>query len=101
MAEMGAQVVRRRRRVRSASGSLGQISIEVRLDEAGEVVRYNLAFINHEVCRVDHGRVLGYDNAHGFDERHWMGGAEPVQFESYEAVLERFLAEVTAIKEAT
>ena len=39
--------------------------------QAGEVTKYNLAYINHFVCQVDHGRVLGYDNKRGFHHRHW------------------------------
>lgn len=63
--------------------------------EAGKTVvtRYNIAYINHAVCRVDHGRVLGYDNAHGYHHRHYMGTVEPCDVESYEATVERFQRE--------
>lgn len=30
------------------------------------VTRYNLAYINHAIYRGDNGRVLGFDNAHGY-----------------------------------
>lgn len=60
----------------------------------GEVVAYNLAYINLKRCRVDHGRVLGYDNSHGFHHRHFMGEVEAIEFRSYEALLERFIREV-------
>ena len=62
--------------------------------ENGKVVEYNLAYINRRICRVDHGRVLGYDNSHGFHHRHFMGKTEPVEFTSYEALAERFFHEV-------
>ncbi len=61
------------------------------------VTRYNLAYINSSICRRDNGRVLGFDNAHGYHHRHFMGGIEPVEFETYEAILERFQNEWQAI----
>jgi hypothetical protein len=52
----------------------GVIREEVWQDLNGRVAKYNLAFINHFMCSVDHGRVLGYDNKHGKHHRHFMGG---------------------------
>ena len=57
------------------------------------VTRYNLAYVNHAIHRGDNGRVLGFDNAHGYHHRHYMGKVTPVEFESYEATLERFQQE--------
>lgn len=57
------------------------------------VTRYNLAYINHVIYRGDNGRVLGFDNAHGYHHRHFMGTVEPVEFESFEATLELFQQE--------
>lgn len=54
------------------------------------VTRYNLAYVNHTLFNRDNGRVLGYDNAHGYHHRHYMGKTEPVEFVSYEDTLERF-----------
>jgi hypothetical protein len=54
------------------------------------VTRYNIAYINHAVCQVDNGRVLGYDNAHNYHHRHWMGNVEPVEFVSFEHTVEIF-----------
>lgn len=74
----------------------GLLSYEVwGLKEHGKIVitRYNLAYINHAIYRGDNGRVLGFDNAHGYHHRHFMGKVEPVEFESYEATLERFQKE--------
>ncbi len=68
------------------------------MNQKNEVVRYNLAFIHHLTCRVDNGRVLGYDNAHDMHERHWMGTVEPVAYTSYEETLLRFQAEVDEIR---
>lgn len=74
----------------------GLLSYEVwGYQERGKTVvtRYNLAYINHAIYRGDHGRVLGFDNAHGYHHRHLMGKVETVEFESYEATLERFQQE--------
>jgi hypothetical protein len=57
------------------------------------VTRYNLAYINHEMHTGDKGRVLGFDNAHGYHHRHYLGRIEHVEFLSYEATLERFQRE--------
>lgn len=57
------------------------------------VTRYNLAYINHEIYVGDNGRVLGFDNAHEYHHRHYMGKVEAVDFLSYEAILERFQEE--------
>ncbi len=54
------------------------------------VTRYNLAYINHAMYRGDNGRVLGFDNAHNYHHRHYMGQVETVEFSSYEAIMERF-----------
>ena len=64
----------------------------------GAVVKYNLAFINHGLYARDNGRVLGYDNAHGIHERHWMGTRETFAFNSYAATVARFSSEVAALR---
>jgi hypothetical protein len=43
---------------------------------------------------VDHGRVLGYDNSHGYHHRHFMGSVEAVKFTTYAAHLKRFMKKV-------
>jgi len=62
--------------------------------EGGRVVGYSLAYINLKRCSVDNGRVLGYDNSHGFHHRHSMGQVEPVNFSTYEELADRFFNEV-------
>jgi hypothetical protein len=62
-------------------------------------VKYNLVFIHFGLYQRDNGRVLGYDNAHGRHERHWMGSVVQASFISYERTLRRFLDEVAALKE--
>lgn len=62
--------------------------------EDGDVIAYNLAYINLKRFRKDNGRVLGYDNSHGFHHRHFMGKVEAIEYRSYEAVAKRFIKEV-------
>lgn len=57
------------------------------------VTRYSLADINHAIFQGDNGRVLGFDNAHGYHHRHFMPNVEAVDFISYEATEERFQQE--------
>lgn len=57
------------------------------------VTRYNLAYINPAMFAGDNGRVLGYDNAHGYHHRHKLGVIEAVTFSSYEDQLVRFQQE--------
>lgn len=85
--------------VRCKSGSTGIFREEVYQDARGNVARYNLAFIHYGLCRKDHGRVLGYDNAHDFHERHWMGRSEEVAFRNYKSTFCRFIRELEALKE--
>jgi hypothetical protein len=54
------------------------------------VVSYVLAYINPRIHGGDNGRVLGYDNSHGFSHRHHFGVITPEPFSSYEALYERF-----------
>ena len=68
----------------------GILRFLVSVDEKGKVAKYSLAYINPRLCSVDNGRVLGYDNSHGYHHRHYMGQEEPVEFESYEAIAEQF-----------
>lgn len=41
--------------------------------KTGELRRYALAYVNPAIFSGDNGRVLGYDNAHGYPHRHFMG----------------------------
>ena len=61
------------------------------------ITRYSIAYINHAVFAKDNGRVLGYDNAHGFHHRHYMGKVEAYEFVSYEETVDRFQIEWSEI----
>jgi hypothetical protein len=86
-----------RTRVRCAAG-IGLIREELWQDEDGRVTKYNYAFINHRLHNGDNGRVLGYDNAHGYDERHFKGAAEPYEYSTHEQLVERFFDEIEGLK---
>lgn len=68
----------------------GILRREVWVDKHGKVVRYNLAYIHHGITTKDNGRVVGYDNAHGYHHRHYMGKVESIEFTSFEDIEERF-----------
>ena len=83
--------------VRCVSGP-GMIRVEVWEDETGNVIRYNLAFINHFLYPRDNGRVLGYDNAHGEHHRHYFGTVEAVAVASYAEATRLFRDEVKELR---
>ena len=64
------------------------------------VTRYNLAWINPGVFSGDNGRVLGFDNAHGYHHRHCMGRIQEVEFVNFETTQARFQREWLAIVKA-
>lgn len=76
----------------------GLVREEVWEDEAGKVVRYNLAFVNHFMMTSDNGRVLGYDNAHGHHHRHFYGAVEEISVASYEDLAVLFRDEVRILR---
>lgn len=55
-----------------------------------KVTSYALAYINSQIHPGDNGRVLGYDNSHGYSHRHYMGRVMADAFPGYEALYDRF-----------
>jgi hypothetical protein len=82
------------------AGGVGLLREEVWADEYEKVVRYNLAFVLPHLSGVDHGRILGYDNAHEVHERHFMGRVETVEFDGYPSISKQFHREVEALRRA-
>ena len=41
------------------------------------VIHYSLVYINHAIYGKDNGRVLGYDNSHGYQHQHFLGKITP------------------------
>ena len=62
--------------------------------EGMRLVKYSLAYVNPRLCAVDNGRVLGYDNTHGYHHRHFRGEVEDIKFSGYEELVQRFQQEV-------
>ncbi len=63
------------------------------------MVKYNLAYIDFHLCQSDNGRVVGYDNAHGFHEKHFKGTVTKVGFTTYERKAKAFYTEVRKLRE--
>lgn len=62
-----------------------------------KVTHYALAYINPMIFSGDNGRVLGYDNSHGYSHKHCKGVISKEVFTSYEALYDRFQEEWMAI----
>jgi len=80
------------------AGGIGILREEVWVNEKGDIVRYNLAFLLPHRFSADKGRVLGFDNAHGAHERHYMGEVKPVKFRGYLATAKRFYREAEVLR---
>lgn len=78
----------------------GLIRRQIWICPKGKVTRYSLAYINQRVFAGDNGRVLGYDNAHNYHHRHFMGKIEPIDFVNFEDIEERFQTEWLAYRGA-
>lgn len=74
-----------------------RIKQEVWMTPDGDVARYSLAYIEPFGNIEDNGRVLGYDNAHGYHHRHFLGTVEPCEYTTFEALAERFFAELETL----
>lgn len=68
----------------------GVVTRKVWVDKSGDVVKYALAYINFNIMLNDSGRVLGYDNSHGYHHKHEMGDVTPVKFISFEETEKQF-----------
>ena len=80
------------------AGGTAILREEVWVDADGEVVRYNLAFLMPHAFHQDQGRVLGYDNAHGTHERHFLGSVAPCTFTDYVSNADGFFCEVERLR---
>jgi len=57
---------------------------------SGKLRRYALAYINAAIFAGDNGRVLGYDNAHDYPHRHFMGKITPERDCTWEEIRQKF-----------
>lgn len=69
------------------------------MDMKGEIAKYSLAYINGLIFSGDNGRVLGYDNAHGYHHKHYLGKVTPVHIQSFEELEQRFQNEFEVLYE--
>lgn len=83
----------------SDSDGNGTLKLSASVDNKGKLKRYSLVYINPRLCSSDNGRVLGYDNCHGYHHRHYMGQEEAIEFKSFEAIAEQFDKEWRALHE--
>lgn len=98
---MSERKIRDERHKISVKRGNGQLRRETWADEQGNITRYNLAYINLRLCPCDNGRVLGFDNRHGYHHRHFMGETEPVEFISFEEMEHRFEQEWSSLLDGT
>lgn len=80
------------------AGGIGIVREEVWVNPEGRITRYNLALILPHLFAPDRGRVLGFDNAHGAHERHFMATVETVDFIDYLTTSQRFFREAEQIR---
>lgn len=77
----------------------GILKYSVSVNSKGKITRYSLTYINPHLCAIDNGRVLGFDNCHGYHHRHYMGKEEDIDFRTYDEIAERFEKEWRALHE--
>ncbi|MDO9142760.1 toxin-antitoxin system TumE family protein [Rhodoferax sp.] len=75
-----------------------QLRREIWVDAQGQVTRYNLAYVNHAMHGADNGRVVGYDNQHGYHHRHYFGVVAAVEFTSFDDIEDQFQTDWTALR---
>lgn len=75
----------------------GILRRQVWVNEDDKVTRYSLVYINHHLFTGDNGRVLGFDNAHGYHHKHYMGTVEPINFNTFSELEKRFQQEFEVI----
>lgn len=68
----------------------GILRYTVSIDKKGRIGRYSFAYINFNIHTQDNGRVLGYDNCHGYHHKHYFGKEEKIDFISFEDIQDRF-----------
>jgi hypothetical protein len=73
----------------------GIVKIDAWENNQRKVVKYSMAYINHQIFAEDNGRVLGYDNTHNYHHRHYFGEISEVEnFTSYQELVKRFEKEI-------
>jgi len=61
----------------------------------GQVVKYNMVYINKNIYAEDNGRVVGYDNAHDYHHRHYFSEiVELDDFTSFRDQVQKFREDI-------
>ncbi len=60
---------------------------------SGKLRHYSVAYINPLIFAEDNGRVLGYDNSHGYPHRHFMGKVTAEPNLSWDEIRQKFEVE--------
>jgi hypothetical protein len=71
-----------------------KVRVSIERSKDGAVGSYALALIDVQNSAKDNGRILGYDNSHGFHHRHYYGKVESIEYTSHEDLQARFENEV-------
>lgn len=75
----------------------GRLVRKVWVDQKEMIIKYSLAYINFDIYSGDNGRVLGYDNNHGYHHKHYYGKTTPIKFSTFkelEALFEKEFEEI-------
>lgn len=91
--QRGQRLVTRHTDVWGLSGKRKGAFVEYEIDvdaETGKVDSFRIVYINPMVYSRDNGRVLGYDNSHGYWHRHCLGGITKIEEMNYEEIIDRF-----------
>ena len=83
----------------SSSKGNGILRRQIWVDPKGDVLKYNLAYINHRIFNGDNGRALGYDNAHGYHNRHYFGKIENIDLKDFSEIESKFQNEFEVLHE--
>jgi hypothetical protein len=64
-------------------------------ENEGKIIKYSMAYINFSIFSEDNGRVMGYDNAHDYHHKHYLGEiSEVADFVNYQEMVERFKQDI-------
>lgn len=75
----------------------GRLIRKVWVNKQKDIVKYSLVYVNFRIFQGDNGRVLGYDNDHGYHHKHYLGKIMPITFTSFAAIESSFETEFEEI----
>lgn len=79
-------------------GPEARICLEAEVEtKTRKVLRFRMVYINPLSFAGDNGRVLGYDNAHGYWHRHYLGSETQLPEMNYETLVQTFEKELAQV----